>query len=154
MSIFAIHFIGDLMHNLYPFALRENFFYYYYYYFLFTAALMTYGSFWVRGQIRAAAGAQATATVTLDPSHICNLHSSLWQCWIFNPKSKARDQTCILTSLCRFLNPLSHNRNSKSAFPIWSFLLFLLSSLPGTSVTCTGAPRINLYTKTLNGGEY
>ena len=31
-----------------------------------------------------------------DPSHVCNLHHSSWKCWIFNPLSEARDQTCIL----------------------------------------------------------
>ena len=28
--------------------------------------------------------------------YICNLHYSLWQLWILNPLSEARDQTCIL----------------------------------------------------------
>ena len=41
--------------------------------------------------------AYATATATLDPSHICDLHCSLWQCLILNPLSKARDPTHILT---------------------------------------------------------
>lgn len=31
------------------------------------------------------------ATATPDPSCICDL------CWILNPRSEARDQTCILT---------------------------------------------------------
>ena len=30
-------------------------------------------------------------------SRICHLHHSLWQHWILNPLSKARDRTCILT---------------------------------------------------------
>ena len=38
----------------------------------------------------------ATATTTWDPSHVCNLHYSSLQCWIPNPLSEARDQTCIL----------------------------------------------------------
>ena len=41
--------------------------------------------------------AYTTATATLDPSNICDLHHSLWQCWITNPLREARDQTCILT---------------------------------------------------------
>ena len=40
--------------------------------------------------------AYTTATVTLDPSHICDPHCSLQQQWILNSLSKARDQTCIL----------------------------------------------------------
>ena len=35
--------------------------------------------------------AYATATATPDLSCVCNLHHSLWQCWILNPLSKARD---------------------------------------------------------------
>ena len=35
--------------------------------------------------------AYATATATQDPSHICDLHHSSWQCQIVNPLSKARD---------------------------------------------------------------
>ena len=37
-----------------------------------------------------------TATAMWDPSCICDLHHSSWQCWILNPQSKARDQTCVL----------------------------------------------------------
>ena len=49
------------------------------------------------GGIRAAASAYTTATATLDLTHICNLCCSLWQPWILNQLSKARDQTHILT---------------------------------------------------------
>ena len=34
--------------------------------------------------------AYVTATATQDLSHICDLHCSLQQRWIFNPLSKAR----------------------------------------------------------------
>ena len=37
----------------------------------------------------------ATATATPGPSHICDLHDNLWQCWILSPLSEARDQTRI-----------------------------------------------------------
>ena len=37
-----------------------------------------------------------TATVTLDPDCICDLHHSSGQCQILNPLSKARDRTCNL----------------------------------------------------------
>ena len=36
----------------------------------------------------------ATAT-TWNWSPVCDLHHSLWQCWIFNLLSKARDETFI-----------------------------------------------------------
>ena len=47
--------------------------------------------------------AYTTATATWDLSHICNLDHSSWQCWILNPLSEARDQTCILM-LVGFVN--------------------------------------------------
>ena len=56
--------------------------------------------------------AYATATATLDPSHVCDLHHSSQQPWILNPLSKARDQTHILMDGIQVLNPLSHKRNS------------------------------------------
>ena len=40
--------------------------------------------------------AYATATVTQDPSHVYNLHHSLWQHQILNSLSEARDRTHIL----------------------------------------------------------
>ena len=46
-----------------------------------------------RGQIRAAA---ATATATPDPGSMYNLHYSLWQRWVLNPLSEARDGTLVL----------------------------------------------------------
>ena len=36
------------------------------------------------------------ATATPDPSRICDLHHSSQQCWILNPVSESRDQTCNL----------------------------------------------------------
>ena len=43
----------------------------------------------------------ATATTVQDPSHICNLCHSLWQHWILNPLSEARDRTHILMDASR-----------------------------------------------------
>ena len=57
--------------------------------------------------------AYATATATWGPSHICGLCCSLWQPWILNILSEARDQTCILRDTSWVLNPLSHYRNSQ-----------------------------------------
>ena len=45
--------------------------------------------------------AYITATARPDPSRICNLHHSSWQCQILNPLSKARDRTCILMNTSR-----------------------------------------------------
>ena len=44
---------------------------------------------------------------------ICNLHHSLWQCWIFNPLNEARNWTLILMATSQVLNPRSHKGNSK-----------------------------------------
>ena len=46
----------------------------------------------------------ATATATPDLSRVCDLHHSSWQRRILNPRSKARDPTCVLmdTSQIRF----------------------------------------------------
>ena len=38
-----------------------------------------------------------TAIATEDPSCVWDLHHSLWQHWILNPLTEARNQTCILT---------------------------------------------------------
>ena len=40
--------------------------------------------------------AYTTATATWDLSRICDLHRSSQQHWIFNPMSKARDQTRVI----------------------------------------------------------
>ena len=51
---------------------------------------MAYGSSQARGQIR------AMAATMWDPSHVCNLHHSSWQCQILNPLSETRNWTCNL----------------------------------------------------------
>ena len=60
--------------------------------------------------------AYTTATATPDPSHNCDLHHSLWQCWILNPLSGAGIEPTSSRTLCRVLNLLSHNRNSRTPF--------------------------------------
>ena len=40
--------------------------------------------------------AYTTGKAMWDPSYICDLHHSSWQRQIFDPLSKARDQTCVL----------------------------------------------------------
>ena len=64
--------------------------------FLFRAVPAAYGSYWSRGQIRAAAEAYTTATAVLDPSCICDPCHSSQQCQILNSLNEARDQTWIL----------------------------------------------------------
>ena len=56
--------------------------------------------------------AYAIATAMPDPSHVCDLHHSSWQCWILNPPSEARDQTHILMDTRWVCNLLSHNSYS------------------------------------------
>ena len=51
----------------------------------------------VESELQLPAYTTATATGTLDLSHICDLPHSLQQCWILNPLSKARDGIHILT---------------------------------------------------------
>ena len=64
-------------------------------FFLFMATLATYENSQARSQIGAAGpchsntGSQSMATP--DPSHIYDLHCTLWQFWILNPASQARD---------------------------------------------------------------
>ena len=62
-----------------------------------------------------------------DPSCICDLHHSLWQCWILNPLSEARDRICVLTNMDSF--PLRHNRNSINSVFNWEILFNSLSFL-------------------------
>ena len=49
-----------------------------------------------------------TATAPWDLSPVCGLHHSLWQCWILNPLSNARNWTCILMDTNQAPNPLNH----------------------------------------------
>ena len=60
--------------------------------------------------------AYTTATATQDPSLICDLPHSSVQCWILNPLSKARDQTCIHLGISGILFLLSHHSNSWGDF--------------------------------------
>ena len=67
--------------------------------------------------------AYTTAATPPDPSCLCNLHHSSWQCRILNLLSKARDQTHILvdTSWIHFCCAI---RGIPSA---WIFFLSLLN---------------------------
>ena len=48
--------------------------------------------------------AYAKATTMPDPSHICELHHSSWQCWLPDSLSEARDQTQILMDTVGFVS--------------------------------------------------
>ena len=76
------------------------------------------------GKLELQLPANTTATVTWDPSHICNLHCSSRQHQILNPLSKARDGTCILGDTGWILKPLSHNGISWLFF-FFFFLIYL-----------------------------
>ena len=62
----------------------------------FRPAPTAYGSSQARGDIRAAAASRGQSHNNARLIHICDLHHSSQQSQIFNPLSKARDQTCIL----------------------------------------------------------
>ena len=70
-----------------------------FYFLLFKAAPAAYGNSQARGRIRATA--YATATAIPDPSYVCDLHHSSWQCRILNPLSEAGDGTCNLMAPSR-----------------------------------------------------
>ena len=52
-----------------------------------------------------------------DPSRVCDLHHSSWQCQILNPLSEVRDRTRNLMFPSRICYPLSHEGNSRN--PSW-----------------------------------
>ena len=76
--------------------------------FFFRATPAAYGS----SRARSGTCLCHSPTASWALSCICELHRSSWQCQIFNPLSKARDQTHILYWV---LNLLSHNGNSQDS---------------------------------------
>ena len=87
--------------------------------FPFMAAPAAFGSsrLGVRSELQLPA--HTTATVTWDPSTICNLCLSSWQCQILNPESEQGQGSHPHPHgpmPCRILNPLSHNETL-----FWSF---------------------------------
>ena len=55
--------------------------------------------------------AYVLATAMLDPSHVCNVHQSSWQCRTLNPLSGASDRTCSLMDTSWILMGTSWVRN-------------------------------------------
>ena len=67
-----------------------NFFFFFSF---FWAAPLAYGGSQARGLIGTTAAGLHHSQAAQDPSHVCDLHHSLWQCWIHNPLSEARNWT-------------------------------------------------------------
>ena len=65
------------------------------FFFLITAALwhVKVPRIWVKWEMQLRPPPNHSNT---NPSLLCDLHRSLWQCQLLNPLSQARDQTCIL----------------------------------------------------------
>ena len=63
---------------------------------LFMATPTAYGNSHTGVESELQLPAYTTAKTTWDLSHVCNLHHSSQQCWLFNPLSKPRDGTHIL----------------------------------------------------------
>uniref|UniRef100_A0A8D1LYF9 C-type lectin domain-containing protein n=1 Tax=Sus scrofa TaxID=9823 RepID=A0A8D1LYF9_PIG len=64
-----------------------------FFFFLFRVTPPAYENSQARGRKGAAVTAYTTATATWNPSLICNLCHSLWQCQILNPLREDRDRT-------------------------------------------------------------
>ena len=52
---------------------------------LFRAAPVAYGVPRLGVESELELPAYTTTSATWDPSHVCNLHHSSWECWILNP---------------------------------------------------------------------
>ena len=66
-----------------------------------------------------------------DPSHVCDLHHSLWQRWILKPLSEARDRTRNLTVASQICFRCATTRTPAQDIFKKDFLHFLMeSSIP------------------------
>ena len=72
--------------------------------------------------------AYITATAIWNLSCICNPLHSLWQCWILNPLSKARNQTCILRDISQVLNPLRQECELLPPFSCFWYVHYIRNS--------------------------
>ena len=79
---------------------------------LFRAIPVAYGSSWARVELELQLLATAIVTAAQDWSRICDRYHSLWQWWMLNHLSEARDQTWVLMNSSRVHNLLSHNGTS------------------------------------------
>ena len=78
--------------------------------------------------------AYTTVSAMPYPSLICSLYHSSLQCWILNPRSELRDQTCILLDANWARNPLSHNGNFRT-FPLLIWLKLREKNMKGTRLS-------------------
>ena len=69
----------------------------------------------------------ATATATLDPSHICSLCSSLCNATYLTHWTRPWIELTTSQTLCQLLNPLSHSGNSSTLF--LNFVLWTIGNL-------------------------
>ena len=105
------------------FVLRTLFFFYFLS--LFTVIPVAYGSSWTWGQIRAAVVAYATATATLDPSHIYEYTASCGNARSFTHLARPGFKPASLQRQCQVLNLLSYSKNSEGSIlvspsgPFW-----------------------------------
>ena len=109
---------------------------------LFRATPMTYGSSQARGQIG------ATATATWDPSRVCDLQHRSWQGQILNPRSDARDRTCISWILVGFVTagPRWELQGQLTLF-IYLFIFYFPTVQQGDQVIPTCILRLTLNMK-------
>ena len=83
-----------------------------------------------------------TATAMQDPSYLCDLYHSSWQCQILNPLSKTRHQTCIPVDTSQ-----AHYHWAKGNFWGYFLLSFLPSSLPSFLFIATPVAYANSWAK-------
>ena len=66
---------------------------------------MAYGGSQATVWIRAVAAGLRHSHSNWDPSCVCDLHHSSWQCRILNSLSEAGDQTCVLMNVSQICFP-------------------------------------------------
>ena len=68
--------------------------------------------------------AYTTAMVMWDPSHVCDLHHSSWQCQVLNPLREARNWTLVLM-VTMWVSQLPSHRGNALLSPLFNpFLSF------------------------------
>ena len=99
-----------------------------FFFFLYRAACAAYGGSQVRSQTRVTAANLATATARWDLNCICKSHHSSQQCWIPNPLSKARDQSCIFMDTVGLVTTEPQHELPKGLFEHYEvYIIYILS---------------------------